>query len=386
MRKLNIAIFSAFFPFRGGIAQFNARLFRSLEKMASVETYTFNKQYPNWLFPGKTQFVTDQDKADPIPAQRVVSTFAPWTYVTGARKLAKTSPDVFIANYWMTIFVPMFIVFNWFLPKKSKRIVILHNLIPHEKRFFDRFLNKQLVRLFDGFVVMSDTVRDELLSLRSNAKFLQLEHPWYDHFGHQLPQNEAKKMLNLDEDKKTVLFFGIIRAYKGLDLLIEAFDALGDDYQLVIAGEIYGNDNQYEQMISSMSSKKRIHLFNRYISDEEVNVFFSASDVCVLPYRSATQSGVTATAFHFNVPIIATPVGGLPQTIGHEEKGLLTDAISAVAIANTLSVYFAEGWKPRCQEAITVAKSQHSWDHFAKELLDFSIHLNGSDLNTKTNF
>ena len=356
MKEKKISIFSAFYPFRGGIAQFNARFYRSLERISKVKAFTFNQQYPSWLFPGQTQFVTDLDNADSIPADRIVSTFRPWTYISAAWKLRKSKPTVYIANYWMTIFTPMYVVFNLFIPKKVKRIALLHNFIPHEKRFFDRLLNRWMVKLFDGFVVMSDKVRDDLLSVNPEARFVQLEHPWYDHFGTPMDQAVARERLGISLTKHTLLFFGIIREYKGLDLLINAMDELDSDYQLVIAGEVYGDFAYLEQLISKSKNKSNIHLFNSYISDEEVKWYFSAADVCVLPYKSATQSGVTATSFYFNVPVIATNVGGLSQSVGHEVKGLIADYPTVEALVTTIQRYTAEEWKSKCQQAITHAR------------------------------
>jgi glycosyltransferase involved in cell wall biosynthesis len=372
MKEKKISIFSAFYPFRGGIAQFNARFYQSLERISKVKAFTFNQQYPSWLFPGQTQFVTDLDNADSIPSGRIVSTFRPWTYISAAWKLRKSNPTVYIANYWMTIFTPMYAVFNVFLPKKVKRIALLHNFIPHEKRFFDRLFNRWMVKLFDGFIVMSDKVRDDLLSVHPEARFVQLEHPWYDHFGTPMDQAVARERLGISPTKHTLLFFGIIREYKGLDLLINAMDELDSDYQLVIAGEVYGDFSYLEQLISKSKNKSNIHLFNSYISDEEVKWYFSAADVCVLPYKSATQSGVTATSFYFNVPVIATNVGGLSQSVGHEVKGLIADYPTVEALTSTIQRYTAEEWKSKCQQAITHARHRYSWDYFAKEVLEFS--------------
>lgn len=375
MEKKRISVFSAFYPFRGGIAQFNARLYRSLEQLADVKAFTFKKQYPNWLFPGQTQFVSASDNADPIPARRIVSTFNPFSYFSAGIKLRKSRPTLFIANYWMTFFVPMFLVFNWFLPKKVKRIALLHNFVPHEKRFFDRIFNRLLVRQFDGFIVMSDKVRDDLLEFQPNARFLEIEHPWYDHFGEAIDQSIARDKLGIAMDKHTLLFFGIIRDYKGLDLLIDAMSALGSDYQLIIAGEIYGDKSVYLNQIQKSVMRSNIYLFDQYISDDEVKVYFSAADVSVLPYRGATQSGVTATSFYFNVPVIATNVGGLSQSVGHEVKGLIAENPDVQEITTTIQRYFSENWKSKCQESIRHARQQYSWEYFANELIDFSDRL-----------
>lgn len=372
---MKISIFSAFYPFRGGIAQFNARLFRSLEKKHSVQAFTFKKQYPDFLFPGTSQYVTEKDNVDKIEAQRIVSTFNPYTYFPAARKVKESNPDLFIANYWMSFF-------GWFLGimarkqvGRVKKIAIIHNLIPHEPRFFDSWLNHYFIKRYDGFVVMSDAVEKDLLSMKPHAKYIRLTHPWYDHFGEKMDKDEARRLLNIHPNKKTLLFFGLIRDYKGLDLLIEAFTELGDDYQLVIAGEVYSNLKKYEEQIWKSGAKERIFFFNQYIPDADVRVYFSAADLCVLPYRTATQSGITATSFHFELPIIATNVGGLKDIIGHEKKGLIVDKPDANEIRHAIELYFKSEMASQFQSNIRVEKEKNTWDQFAENVISFARSL-----------
>jgi glycosyltransferase involved in cell wall biosynthesis len=372
---MRISIFSAFYPFRGGIAQFNARLLRSLEKKHTVQAFTFKKQYPDFLFPGTSQFVTEQDNADKIEAQRIVSTFNPYTYFPAAKKVSQSKPDLFIANYWMSIF-------GWFLgvmaqkqARRTKKIAIIHNLIPHEPRFFDKWLNQYFLKRYDGFVVMSDAVERDLLSMKPNAQHVRMVHPWYDHFGEKIAKEEAQNQLKLFPNKKTLLFFGLIRDYKGLDLLIEAFAGITDDYQLVIAGEVYGNLKKYEDQIRLSGVNERIFFFNQYIPDSEVRVFFSAADLCVLPYRTATQSGITATSFHFELPIIATNVGGLREIIGHEKMGLIVDKPEPVAIRRSIEYYFDQHLEEKLKSNIRSEKEKNSWDQFAESLISFADSL-----------
>lgn len=369
---MRISIFSAFYPFRGGIAQFNARLFRALEKKHAVQAFTFKKQYPNFLFPGTSQFVTENDNADKIEAQRIVSTFNPYTYFPAAKKIRQSKPDLFIANYWMSFF-------GWFMgimAKKqaahTKKVAIIHNLIPHEPRFFDKWLNRYFLKRYEGFVVMSDAVEKDLLSMKPDANYIRLTHPWYDHFGEKINKGEAREQLKLHSDKKTILFFGLVRDYKGLDLLIEAFSGLDDTYQLVIAGEVYSNLTKYEDQILRSGAKERIFFFNQYIPDAEVRVFFSAADVGVLPYRTATQSGITATSFHFEVPIIATNVGGLKEIIGHEKMGLIVDRPEANEIREAIQKYFEEQLAEQFQSNIRIEKEKNTWDQFAEQVISFA--------------
>lgn len=367
---MKIAFLSTFFPFRGGIAQFNANLFRELEKKNEIKAFTFKRQYPNFLFPGETQYVTEKDLVDQIPAEQVLDTVNPISYAQSARKIKQFQPDVLIMKYWMTFFAPSlgFISKNL---KKTKRICILDNLIPHEKRFFDTAFNRYFIKHIDGFVVMSDKVLADLLSMKPDAAYIRIDHPLYDHFGAVKTKEDACSSLKLDPTKKYVLFFGFIRDYKGLDLLIEAFKLVDPSLELIIAGEVYGSFDKYQELIRSTKLENRIHLFNQYISDSEVSDFFSAADVCVLPYKSATQSGITAISYHFNLPVIATDVGGLKETIKHGETGMIVPEIGVESIAKSINDYFQNDSKRAFFDAIQTFKEENSWKTFAHKMLGF---------------
>lgn len=370
---MKISIFSAFYPFRGGIAQFNARLYRELKKNHKVKAFTFKKQYPNFLFPGTTQFVDSLDTSDRITADRIVSTFNPFTYFSAARKINSSKPDLFIANFWMSFFGIFLAIFSKRLPKSTKKIAIIHNLIPHEPRFFDKWLIQYFLKQYDVFVVMSDAVRSDLLSFKPDAKCFQMNHPWYDHFGHKMDVSMAREHIGIDSAKKTLLFFGLIRDYKGLDLLLDAFNQLDESYQLLIVGEVYSKRDMYEQKIITSKNNKRIHFINKYVPDSEVNLYFSAADLCVLPYRTATQSGITATSFHFDVPILATNVGGFKTQIEAPGMGIVVDGSDSLLIQKGIEKYFNENLKSQFIEAIHVEKSKNTWELYADKLISFSL-------------
>ena len=369
---MKISIFSTFYPYRGGIAQFSASLYRSLQKKNEVRAYTFKRQYPNFLFPGKTQFVTEKDKADKIESHRILDFLNPLSYFRSGNIINKDNSSLYISNYWMTFFGPAMGIIARRINKSTKQISILHNVIPHEKRFFDKGFTRFFLRKTDGFIVMSDAVLNDLLSIKPTAKYIRIDHPVYDHFGVKIDQKKALQKLGLSSDKKTLLFFGIIRDYKGLDLLLQAMNDLDESYQLIIAGEAYGSFNKYEVVVNNSKNKERIHLFNHYISDDEVPLYFSASDVCILPYKSATQSGITAVSNHFTLPVIATDVGGLKETIHHNETGLIVDRADSQKIKEAIVLYFEENLKEKFSQNVAIENEQKSWDNFTNKLVDFS--------------
>jgi glycosyltransferase involved in cell wall biosynthesis len=370
---MKITFLSTLYPYRGGIAQFNANLYRELEKQDhTLQAVTFTRQYPDFLFPGETQLVTEKDTVDPIPTKRWLDSINPFTYWSTARKIRQFEPELLITKYWMTFFGPSLGTVAKRMRKSTTRISILDNVIPHEHRFFDKPFNRFFLKHNDGFVVMSDSVLKDLLSLKPDAKYLRIDHPLYDHFGKQLNREEACVKLGIDPSKKIILFFGFIRDYKGLDILLDATATLTEDYCVVVAGEVYGSFEKYEQQIKKLGIQNKLKLFNQYIGDQEVPLYFSAADVCVLPYKSATQSGITSIAMHFNLPIIATDTGGLKELVQHEKTGLIVDQPDAALLSKSIKRYFDEGMKQAFAQNLEVEKAKHSWANFAAKLIDFS--------------
>jgi glycosyltransferase involved in cell wall biosynthesis len=374
---MKIVFLSTFYPFRGGIAQFNALIYREMEKENQVEAITFKRQYPDFLFPGKTQMVTAEDAADAIPSKRWLDTINPFTYISTARKVKQLQPDIIITKYWMTFFAPSLGFVLGLQSKKTLRISILDNVIPHEKRFFDNVFNRYFLKRNDGFIVMSEKVQKDLLYYLPDAKNLLIPHPIYNHFGEKLTKIQALKNLGIEQhaDKKMLLYFGIIRDYKGLDLLLKSLNHLDESYFLIVAGEVYGSFDKYTAIIKENQLENRIALFNHYIDDAEVKNYFSAADVCVLSYKSATQSGITNISYHFELPIIATTVGGLAETILHEQTGLIVDEVSETAIAKQIQSYF-ENYNPiEFSKNIRQINEENSWENFVSKLLDFAKDL-----------
>lgn len=373
---MKIAYLSTFYPFRGGIAQFNASVMREFEKAGhNVDAFTFTTQYPSFLFPGETQFVKDGDIVDKIDAKRILNTANPLTWHCAASKIKKTEPDLLIMKYWMSYFGPSLGYVAGRMCKKTKVITILDNVIPHEKKFFDAPFTKYFLKRNTGFVAMSEKVKNDLLFYQPHAKVVLLPHPLYDHFGDIVNKTKARQTLGLDENKKTLLFFGFIRDYKGLDLLIEAFGKLDKSYQLVIAGEVYGNFDKYDIQIAANPNKENIHKHVKYISDNDVSLYFSASDVCILPYKGATQSGITGISYHFETPMIATDVGGLAEIIHHEKTGIIVKSPDIILITDGILEFFDKSEKLNFKANIKALKEDLSWKNFADKLIDFGKSL-----------
>ena len=369
---MKISYLSTFYPFRGGIAQFNASLFRQFELNHDVSAFTFTRQYPNILFPGQTQMVQPGDNADAINSIRKLDTINPFSYLSTDSFINQFRPDLHIMKFWMPFFAPSLVSVSQSLRKRgTKSIAILDNVVPHEKRPGDIQLIKYFLYRCDAFITMSSSVRNDLLLLKPDAKYINMEHPLYDHFGAKPSKSEALSKLGLDPTKKYLLFFGFIRKYKGLDLLIEALESLPEDIHLIIAGEVYGKFDEYQELINRLQLNGRIHKFVRYIADNEVPLFFSAADVCVLPYRSATQSGIVGISYHFDLPVIATDTGSLKEMIATHGTGMIIDKAQPQLIAESIKNYYKNNLIEQYVSGIRKYKSISNWRYFADGIIDF---------------
>ena len=373
---MRIAILSCFYPYRGGIAQFNASMLLELGKAHTVRAFNFTRQYPGIRFPGKTQYVTADDDAVSIESTALLDTVNPFSYVKTLKEIRKWQPDLVVMSYWMSWFAPSLGFIARRLRKSCKVVSVLHNVIPHEPKFFDAPLTRYFLSGCDGNICLCDEVADDLRRLSPGADSLTLFHPIYGHFGERIPREEACSSLGIDPGKKTLLFFGLIREYKGLDILLRAFPNLDSSYQLVVAGEPYGSFDRYQEIIDSSGCADRIHLFTHYIKDSEVKTYFSATDLVVLPYRSATQSGINAIAYHFETPMVVTDTGGLRHSVGDAGTGLVASRPEPECLLEEIARYFSDpDLRERCKAAIKAEKERLSWKSFARQLAEYSIKL-----------
>ena len=370
---MKVAILSCFYPYRGGIAQFNASFHSELGKTCTVKAFNFSRQYPDFLFPGKTQYVSAQDEAVPVESEALLDTVNPFTWFKTARRIREWDPDVLVMRYWMPFFAPCLGFVARRMKPGCKVIGILDNVIPHERHFWDTPLTKYFLKALDGGITLCKEVGEDLARLRPSVIRTVLPHPVYTHFGGALPHDEACRALGLDPGLRTLLFFGLIREYKGLDILLEAFRTLPDGYQLLVAGEPYGSFDRYQKIIDSLPDPSRVHLFPEYVPDSKVGLYFSASDVVVLPYRSATQSGVSSAAYHFGVPMIVTDVGGLKEAISERGTGIVVPAPEPGLIAQAISEYFSDpALREKFSAGIEAEKERLGWAEFCKDFVIFA--------------
>jgi len=366
---MKIAYLSTFYPFRGGIAQFNARLLKALSRYAEVTAFTFKRQYPSLLFPGKSQYVQEGDNPEKVNSIPLLDTINPFSYFKTAKIIRKYNPDITITKYWMPFFAPSLGYVLWKLKQTSFNVSILDNVEPHENFPFSRTLTKFFLTQNHLLIVMSEAVEKDLLKIFPEARYIRLQHPLYDNFGNKVGKKEARIQLGLPLDKKILLFFGFIREYKGLDILLESLSLLPNEYHLVVAGEPYTNFEKYSKIIQSNNLSERICLFVRFIAEQEVPLFFSSADVCVLPYKSATQSGIVGIAYNFDLPVIASSAGGLAEMITPFGSGLVVEKCTPQNLANAIVRFFSMD-RENFISGINKYKAIANWDYFAKKIID----------------
>lgn len=354
-------------PFRGGLASFNERLAQAfLDAGHSVQVVTFTTQYPNFLFPGKTQF-TDAPPPQQFPILRRLSSIQPLSWWHTGRWLAHQQADILIPAFWLPFMGPSLGTASLLAHRngKTRNIALVHNMIPHEHRPGDRLLSAYFVRQMDGFVSLSQSVLDDVRRFTATKPVAWYPHPVYDQYGPRIEKQSACHQLGLDPTYRYVLFFGFIRQYKGLDLLLEAFrqSPLMDipDVRLLIAGEFYEEESSYQSLLQSPDLQGRVVAHTHYISDESVAAYFSVADLVAQPYRSATQSGVAQIAYHFEVPMVVTNVGGLPEIVTHRKAGWVVEPTAA-----DISVGIASAMDPdtlaTLQSGVIEEKQRFSWE------------------------
>jgi D-inositol-3-phosphate glycosyltransferase len=371
---MRIIILGTAHPYRGGLASYNERLaWQFISEGHETEILTFTLQYPGVLFPGKTQY-TDSPAPAGIRITRVLDSINPFNWIRTGKMIRKAKPDMLIIKYWNPFMSPCFGTVARIARKNrnadTRVICIFDNVIPHEKSFIDRILTRYFVRSIDGAVVMSRSVGDDLKEFRVNIPVAFNPHPLYDNYGGIIPRDEALKKLNLDSGYSYLLFFGFIRAYKGLDLLLEAFAdkrLRGRKLKLIIAGEFYESADPYKAIIEKNNLGDDVIMYDRFIREDEVALFFSAADLVVQPYRSATQSGVTQIAFHFERPMLVTDVGGLSEIVIDGRCGYVVKS-EAGAVANAIDDFFANRRQDHFIRGVKEEKTKFTWEKLTRSI------------------
>ena len=377
---MKIIILGTAYPFRGGLATFNERLARQLQAEGhEVEVITFTLQYPSFLFPGKTQYSTENAPTDLLINQQVNSC-NPFNWWKVGNKIRRMQPDLLITCYWMAFFAPCYSIIERIAKRngKTRTIALVHNMIPHEPSILDKLFAPFYVRSTDGFVALSESVVQDINHLDKNHKpKTSYPHPIYDHYGEQMSKEEACQALNLNPENQYMLFFGLVRAYKGLDLLLDAFGKVKDQFpnlQLIVAGEFYEDEEKYRAQLYFNKLNDRVIIHNDFIADADLCKYFGAADLIVQPYKSATQSGVTQVAFHFEKPMLVTNVGGLGEIVHDHKMGYAVEP-NAEAIAEAITDYYTNNRQADYTQYLIQQKKNYSWSGLTNAFMNITKQL-----------
>jgi D-inositol-3-phosphate glycosyltransferase len=365
-------------PYRGGIAHFSDELARSLRLRGhEVSLETFSRQYPSFLFPGTTQLEGRLDQLPPHTTARIDS-LNPFSWWSAARRIRRQGTDLVVFAYWLSYFAPAYRAIASRLSRAGIPVLgLVHNAIPHEKRIGDRTLGRTFLTRCDRLITLSHAVSEDVRSLNVTTPIVEAGHPVYSHFGRGIDRADAREKLGFPPDCPLVLFFGFIRRYKGLDVLIEAMPRLLKTHPgavLLVAGEFYEDEQKIRNRTMELGISAAVRFDTRYVPDDRVPVYFSAADLVAQPYRSATQSGVAHIAFHFGRPVVVTDVGGLAETVPHDEAGFVVPPEDPAALADTMSRFFSDAeLRERVENGASRQHGVFSWHALAEAVEDAAI-------------
>ncbi|MBP7103096.1 MAG: glycosyltransferase [Bacteroidales bacterium] len=370
---MKIIIIGTAHPYRGGLATFNERLASEYVKEGKeVEIYTFTLQYPSFLFPGKTQFTKDPTP-DNLTIFRKINSINPFNWRSIGKEIEKKNPDIVMFCYWMSFMAPCFGNLAAYIRKnkKTKCIALVHNMIPHEPTFLDNILPPYFVNKMDAFISLSESVISDIDIFDKHHKPKTFSpHPIYDHYGEKISRESALQTLGLSNEYRYLLFFGFIRPYKGLDILLDAFAdkrLRAFNTKLIVAGEFYEDENLYLEKIKKLHLEPLVELHTNFIPNSLVNAYFSACDIITQPYKTATQSGVTQIGFHFEKAMLVTKVGGLAEIVPH---GIIGYAVApdAKEIADALVDFYENQRQQNFEANVIKEKDKYSWDKLTTKI------------------
>lgn len=372
MSAKKVIIIGPAHPYRGGIANFNNSLADAFFKNGDdIEILSFKLQYPSFLFPGKTQYESS-DPPKNIKIKSIINSINPFNWFNVAREINRKNPDFVIIRYWLPFMGPCLGSIARLLNKKIKILAITDNIIPHEKRFGDFFLTKYFVSSCDAFVTLSASVLEDLTQFTKSKNKKFTPHPIYDTFGEKIDKSVAKKNLELNINDKYLLFFGFVRKYKGLDLMLHAMsDQRIKDLgvKLIVAGEFYDNIDFYLDLINELDIDSNIILKSDFIDERDVKNYFCASDMITQTYRTATQSGVTQIAYHFERPMLVTDVGGLAEIVPHKKVGYVTTQEPKI-IADAIVDFYTNNRELDFEKNTKTEKLKFSWQNLIHTIED----------------
>lgn len=361
---MKIAVVGPTYPFRGGIAHFTTLLVRHLRQRHSVSFYSYSRQYPGWLFPGS---VLPDPSVQPIQelCERAIDALNPITWWQTARRIVADEPDILLLQWWTPFWLPLLFVISVLARRAHIPILFLcHQLVAHDVSIIARFLTAPVLRLGSGLIVLSE--KDFVTAQRMfPGKPIHLgHHPLYDGFPREgLSRDQVRERLGIAPDEPLLLFFGFVRRYKGLRYLLEALSQLAPSPYLLIAGEFWENEKIYRDLIQRLGLTQRVIIHNRYIPNEEIEAYFVAADALVLPYLEGSQSGVGMIALHYGLPVIATSVGGLAETIVNGETGLIVPPADSIALAGAIERFFREGLGDTFRTNMVQTRARLSWEN-----------------------
>lgn len=372
--KKRIIIVGPAYPYRGGIADFNERLAHEfINEGHEVTIYTFTLQYPSFLFPGKTQYA-EGPAPEGLNIVRKVNSVNPLNWLKVGREIRRQRPDMVMIRFWLPFMAPCLGTIARVVrrDKHIKVVALLDNVVPHEKRIGDRVFARYMIKSVGGYVAMSESVLADAKAFDDTKPLALTPHPLYDSFGAKVTREEAIGALGLDADTRYILFFGLIRDYKGLDLLLRAFAdsrLRGKGVKLIVAGEFYGNAEKYEQLERELGLAEHIVWYKEFVPADKVRYFFAAADLVAQPYKSATQSGITQIAYHFERPMLVTNVGGLAEIVPHGKVGYVTQP-DATDIADALVDFVENRSEADYREGILQEKAKYAWNNMTAALFE----------------
>ncbi len=371
---MKIFITAPAFPLRGGIANFSEALaFSLIQQGHLVEIASYTLQYPAVFFPGKTQF-TDGEAPEGFKITPLISSVNPISWWKTSEYILRARPDLCVIMYWMPFMAPALGTIIKKIKRKNPGIhfmIVAHNIIPHETFPLTRQLIRYLTHKADSYVTLSGSVKEDLEKIAPGKPVKHLFHPVYSIFGEKQEKKVARAILDLDFEGKYLLFFGIVRKYKGLELLLRAMNnsKLKDlQVKLIVAGEFYDPVEEYMSLVKELHLENNVVIINKFIRQEDVKNYFAAADLIVQPYLTATQSGVTQIAYHFEKPILVTNVGGLGEIVPHKKAGYVAE-VDAEDISRCIVDFYTNSREETFIKQVQQEKKRFTWEHFSSEII-----------------